>query len=193
MNLELLRKEALGYGATDAVFIKASSISVEDDLVEMCRTPGCAGYGKSANCPPHVMGPKEARYFIAGFEEALFFKLDVAPALLFSDQRFRTFELIFRIAAGLEIKARSSGFKKAKALAAGSCKPVFCNDEPCALLFGSGVCMHPSLARPSMEALGINVFKLAHDVGWPIHRMTKASDPGEIPSAMVAGILLLRI
>jgi len=193
MNRELLRNEALRYGATAAVFIKAPSISVEDELVEMCRAPGCAGYGKSANCPPHVMGPREAKSFIAGFEEALFFKLDVEPVLLFSDERFRIFELIFRIAAGLEIKARSSGFKKARALAAGSCKPVFCNDEPCDVLSGSGECRHPSLARPSMEALGINVFKLAHGVGWPIHRMTKVSNPGEISSAMVAGILLFSI
>ncbi len=193
MNPEILKNEALRLGASDAVFIKTSSISVEEALVEMCRTPGCTGYGKSANCPPHVMGPQDARVFVAGFKEALLFKLAVEPSLLLSDDRFKIFELVFRIAAGLELKARSLGFRKVKALAAGSCKPVFCNEEPCAALVGKGECRHPSLARPSMEALGINVFKLAEEVGWPIHRITKTSDPGGIPSAMVSGMVLFSV
>jgi len=42
-----------------------------------------------------------------------------------------------------------------------------------------------------MEALGINVFRLVKDVGWEIHAILRKSDPNDIPSAMLAGLLLV--
>jgi predicted metal-binding protein len=190
INRDALEKEAVMLGASKACLIRASLISVEERLAEMCRSPGCSGYGKSANCPPYVMGPAEARDLLASFEEALFFKLDVEPSILMSYERFRTFERVFHLAAALEGVAERAGYGRFMALGAGSCKPVFCSGIPCAVLEGRS-CKYPSVARPSMEALGINVFKLAREVGWPIHRITKTSPVNSIPSAMVAGMVLL--
>ena len=191
MNPAILIEEALRLGAADARVIRAADIPVEDAIVEMCRPPGCEGYGKSANCPPFVMTPQEARIWISHFDKAVLFKIDVEPELLFSPGQFSPFEDIFRIASRLEHRAMESGWKDAKGLGAGSCKPVFCPDAACAILADGEKCRFPDLARPSMEALGINVFKLAERVHWPIYQITRTTDPKEIPSAMLVGMMLI--
>ncbi|MBW2093797.1 MAG: DUF2284 domain-containing protein [Deltaproteobacteria bacterium] len=191
MNPEILMEEAMRFGASDARVIRAADIPVEDAIVEMCGPPGCDGYGKSANCPPFAMTPEEARIWISRFDRAVFFKIDVEPELLFSPAQFKPFEDIFGIVSRLEHRAMEWGWKDVTGLGAGSCKPVFCPDAPCAALADGGKCRFPDLARPSMEAIGINVFKLAESVGWPIYHITRDTDPMEISSALLAGIVIV--
>ncbi len=191
MNPQFLQQEAIRLGATDSKVINAKDIPIEDAIVEMCRPPACDSYGTCANCPPFVMTPKEARIWISHFDKGIFFKIDLEPELLFSERQFRPFERIFRIASQLEQRSKELGWKHSWTLAAGSCKPVFCPDAPCEALIDGGKCRFPDLARPSMEAIGINVFRLAGKVGWSIHRITRAADPKQIPSAMLAGIVLI--
>ncbi len=186
-----LQKKALELGASDAKIIAVDGIPVEDEVVEMCKAHLCKGYGKSANCPPHVMGPGQAREWIEKYETALFFKIDVSPQILLSEDRFETFKSVYIIASRLEASARDEGFQLARGLAAGSCKPVFCKGRACEALTEEGECRYPSLARPSMEAVGINVFKLSEDVGWDIYLILKASDPATVPKGMLAGLVLL--
>jgi predicted metal-binding protein len=186
-----LQKKAVELGASDAKIISVDRIPVEDEVVEMCKAHLCRGYGKSANCPPHVMGPGQAREWIEKYETALFFKIDVSPQALLSEDRFKTFKTVYMIASKLETSAREEGFPLAKGLAAGSCKPVFCKGRECDVLMDEGECRYPSLARPSMEAVGINVFKLSKDVGWDIYLILKASDPDTVPKGMLAGLVLL--
>ena len=186
-----LQKKALELGASDAKIIPVDGIPVEDEVVQMCQAHLCNGYGKSANCPPHAMGPDKAREWIERYETALFFKIDVSPQVLLSEDRFETFKSVYIIASKLEALARDEGFQFAKGLAAGSCKPVFCKGRACDALEDGGECRYPSLARPSMEAVGINVFTLSRDVGWDIHKILKDSDPDAVPKAMLAGLILL--
>lgn len=186
-----LQKKAAELGASDAKIIPVDRIHVEDEVVEMCKAHLCRGYGKSANCPPHVMAPGQAREWIEKYETALFFKLDVSPQVLLSEDRFETFKTVYVIASRLEASAREEGFLLAKGLAAGSCKPVFCKGRTCDALMDEGECRYPSLARPSMEAVGINVFKLSRDAGWDIHIILKDSDPEAVLKGMLAGLILL--
>ncbi len=186
-----LQKKAVEMGAGDAKIISVDRIPVEDEVVEMCKAHLCKGYGKSVNCPPHVMGPGQAREWIEKYERALFFKIDVSPQVLLSEDRFETFKTVYMIASRLEASAIEEGFPLAKGLAAGSCKPVFCKGRACDALMHQGECRYPSLARPSMEALGINVFKLSRDVGWDIYTILKDSDPETVPKGMLAGLILL--
>jgi predicted metal-binding protein len=189
-GLAELRDEALALGAGDACVIPSAQIQPQDAIVAMCRHPGCEGYGQCVHCPPHVMPPAEAKSWLTRFQHGVLFKIDLPPELLFSGERFDPFREVFTIASRLEARAEILGFKDARGLGAGSCKSVFCPERSCAALTPGGRCRFPRLARPSMEALGINVFELARVVNWPIHRITADSDPGEIPSAMLAGILL---
>jgi predicted metal-binding protein len=190
-RLVKLQKKAVELGASDAKIISVDRIPVEDEVVALCKAPLCKGYGKSANCPPHVMGPDRAREWIEKYETALFFKIDVSPQVLLSEDRFRTFKGVYIIASKLEASARDEGFPLAKGLAAGSCKPVFCKGRDCEALTDEGECRYPTVARPSMEAVGINVFKLSKDVGWDIHIILKDNDPEAVPKGMLAGLILL--
>ena len=193
VNTHLLRlkKKAMALGASDAVIVPANVVPIEDEIIEMCRPPNCEQYGKSANCPPHVMSPEDARQWIRSYHSALIFKIDVSPRVLFSESGLEIFKKIFLISARLEEFSIGQGHAFSKGLAAGSCKTVFCRDIPCDALIKDRKCRYPSLARPSMEALGINVFRLAKEVGWEIHAILRKSDPDDIPSAMLAGLLLV--
>lgn len=95
------------------------------------------------------------------------------------------------IASKLEASARDEGFPYAMGLAAGSCKPVFCRGRACDALTEEGECRYPSLARPSMEAVGINVFTLSTNAGWDIHTILKDSNPEAVSKGMLAGLILL--
>ena len=184
-------QKAIELGACDTKAISTEAISIEDQIVEMCKPPSCEGYGASANCPPHVMRPTEARVWIQGFHAAVVFKIDVAPELLLSNERFDSFREVYMISSGLEAFSQERGYLLSRGLAAGSCRPVFCSNILCAALTDEGQCRYPSLARPSMEALGINVFQLAKDLGWEIHPLLRDSDPKDAPTAMLAGLVLV--
>ena len=190
MYIDTLIEKAIRLGASDAKRISTREIIVEPELVELCKPPRCKGYGQSANCPPHAMDPQGAQAMIHAHTWALLFKVDLPPIRLLSKDHHREFLRIFMTAGVLEQTARQLGLPSSYGLGAGSCKVVFCNNRPCAKLEGKP-CLYPRLARPSLEAIGINVFKLASLVHWPIHRITRDSDPNEVPSAMLMGMVIL--
>ena len=189
--LVVLKKEATKFGASNATIIDTTIISIEDEIIEYCKEPLCPSYGKTAHCPPHAPKPSEAREFLKPFQKALLFKLDVASNVLMSDESNDAFGKIYEIASQLEARAQEAGFVHAKGLAAGSCLPVYCKKAKCRVIEEGKECRFPSLARPSMEAVGINVFKLIRAVGWQIQPITKDTDPDSIPGGVLAGLVLM--
>jgi len=186
-----LKKSAIDLGAGDAKVISASIISIQDEIVELCKEPLCESYGKSINCPPHTIKPREFREHIRSYQKALIFKIDVDPEILLSENRFEAFRTIYDIAAQLETLSLNAGYFLSKGFTAGSCKPVFCREYECQALIDGSSCRYPDLARPSLEALGINVFKLIKDVGWDIYPITRESEPESVQSGLLAGLVLV--
>jgi predicted metal-binding protein len=187
-----LVQHALALGVGDARLIASDRIQVEEKLARICEDPGCPGYGQGANCPPHVMQPAAFRALLQRYPEALVFKFDVPTEILLGDERFEVARLVHETAAELECRALSCGYAAARGLAAGSCKRIFCVEEKdCQVLATHSVCRHPNAARPSISGLGVNFFELARAVGWSIHRITRTSDPKEVPMGLMAGIVLL--
>ena len=186
-----LCNKALEAGASDATIIDAKIISIEDKIITFCREPECGSYVKSANCPPYSMKPAETRKMVAQYSKALVFKTNVASEILISEKQHEAFKIIYQIAAILETHSVKSGYKTARSLAAGSCFPVFCRDKTCRVIEDGTECRFPALARPSMEAVGINVFKLIQDAGWEIYPITRDSDPDDIISGVLAGLVLV--
>ena len=179
-------------GVSDARLMDATRIRVEDALAKICEDPGCPGYGQGANCPPHVMKPKAFRQLLKQFPRALVFKFDVPTEVLLGDGRFEVSRLVHLTSASIEGQAVTCGFKAARGLAAGSCKSIFCAMEKnCRVIADAGPCRHPGMARPSISGLGVNFFELARSVGWSIEKITRDSDPNQIPMGLMAGIVLL--
>lgn len=189
--LNELKEKVTKIGASDATIIDTAIIPIEDAIIEYCKKPLCASYGKSAHCPPHAPKPAEARKLLKSFQKALLFKLGVATKVLMTDESNEAFRKIYEIASELEAAAQKAGFVRTKGLAAGSCLPVFCKKNKCQVVEEGKKCRFPSLARPSMEAVGINVFKLVQDVGWEIQPITRDTDPDSIPGGILAGLVLV--
>lgn len=189
-----LLQYAAELGVSDARLIDAARIRVEDGLAKICKDPGCPGYGQGANCPPHVMKPDAFRQLLRNFPRALVFKFDVPTEVLLGDGRFEVSRIVHETAANLERQALACGYAATRGLAAGSCKRIFCAEETnCRVLEGDGDCRYPDAARPSISGLGVNFFELSRTVGWPIHKITRDSNPDDVPMGLMAGIVLLRL
>ena len=53
-------------------------------------------------------------------------------------------------------------------------------------------CRFSILARPSMEAVGIDVYKLATSVGWDIYPIGSNAKPEAVPKGSLAGIVIIQ-
>ena len=147
-------------GAADVVEIAASSVVVEEWVREKCKF-GCEGYGRCLTCPPNSPTPEETRRVLAGYRRALLVHFPLANGAPWPSMR--------RILGAAERSLFLAGFEKAWALAAGPCE--LCPECP------MEECRHPDLARPAMEACGIDVFSTARAAGLPIRVVTARGEP----------------
>ncbi|KUK14394.1 MAG: Uncharacterized protein XD52_0333 [bacterium 42_11] len=110
---------------------------------------GCDGYGLCLTCPPYSPEPSRTRKILDSYSIA---------ALLWQP---RGWQNLRRVCAELEREIFLSGYYKSFAMPSGPCE--LC--EECALKYP---CNHPELARPSMEACGIDVYATVRKFGLPI-------------------------
>lgn len=192
MELEKIVQLALqiGEGAIDVAAISTRDIVVEEDLANLCREPLCAFYGLSANCPPNVPGPAEFRDLLKNYEHGLVIKMEVPAGCLNTGERLIIMRLLHEIVAQIEKAAIGMGYPNSKAFAAGSCKEIFCDEhERCSVLTENKECRNPEHARPTIEAVGINVSELNKSAGWSV---IHDSDKGEKAAlGTVYGLVLL--
>ena len=168
-SLANLLQEAHWAGVSVANIISVEDIVCEQRFADMCRQPRCENYGLSPSCPPHVAGPEAFKKWLADYEKAIFFRIDVPFDILFSSERRDCFQLLHEIAAGTELAGIDLGFRKSRAYAGGSCKQIFCHDRlECRVLAQRGICRYPQSARPSMSGYGIDVTQLIKAAGWSV-------------------------
>ncbi|MFC1956569.1 DUF2284 domain-containing protein [Chloroflexota bacterium] len=97
----------------------------------------------------------------------------------------------FEIVSKIESEAFYDGYYLAMAFAGGPCKGALCpNDECSALVPGRG-CRHPQKAIASMEAVGMDAFKMAANAGWDIYPIGESISPSEIPHGLRLGLVLI--
>lgn len=191
-DFDELTQLACRLGASDAAVIPTREISVENDLAKLCQEPQCENYGLSTSCPPHVAGPDGFREYQKVFHDAVVFKIDVSTEILLSNQRREVFQLLHEIAANIEQAAVKMGCSHSKGFAGGSCKTLFCRDHAdCRVLAEGDACRHPDRARQSMSGFGINVSKLIQTAGWHMDRITRKTDPDDVPMGSVSGLILV--
>ena len=117
---------------------------------------GCDGFGSSLVCPPHTPTPDQTRRMLDDYRRAVLFE---AP-----HRRVKP------IAVALERELFLAGYYKALGLGAGPCS--LC--ATCAMEAG---CRHAEEARPSMEAVGIDVYATARGAGFTIDVVRDRTDP----------------
>lgn len=185
-NLQVLCKRAKELGATNVVSFDAKNVVVDERVRLKCCVPVCDDYGLNLMCPPNVMSVQEFREILAKYKHAILIQVEALipaemreeiqkaddVAALYRSNRFldsyrKHFDPVklklHRIVHKVEAKAFALGYRFAVGFIAGSCK--LCSE--CAAINPQEPCRHPFRARPSVEALGIDVFKTAENARLP--------------------------
>ena len=104
-------------------------------------------------------------------------------------ERKAVFQSILIIVSKLESAAFYDGHYLAVGLSAGSCFSSLCDPNlGCQVLKGEK-CRFPLKARPSMEAVGIDVYRLIASSGWEIHPHGSDANPEDILVANLVGLV----
>ncbi len=195
-DLEQFRKKAVELGASMAEVIPADWVLIDERVGLKCAIPLCPHYGRCFFCPPNAPSPELVRKAISRYRHALLFALEVIPTEDFSvrsrekqraaDWSRKCFEIVGRV----ETLAFGCGYYLAMGFAQGSCKKALCGQEKCLVLEG-GNCPYPLKARPSMEAVGMDVYGLVTKVGWSIYPIYRSVDPKEAAKALSVGIVFI--
>jgi predicted metal-binding protein/ubiquinone/menaquinone biosynthesis C-methylase UbiE len=148
------RMRALGF--RNAFPIGADSIHIPEWPHQRCRF-GCSEYGKP-KCPPNSPSPAETRELLEDYSRAL---------LLEGEPPTREFQL--RVLEA-EKESFTAGFYKSFSYWAGPCslcKPACTPDS---------TCRNTRMARPSMEAAGIDVFETVRRAGLSLRTLKDRDD-----------------
>ena len=196
-DLQAYQDLAISLGATKARIVRADEIVVDERVTLKCQIPRCFGYGTGAHCPPNTLKPSELRSLLEKYAHAVFFVKEVPSAVIVRDkatikERVAAYQEIYKIVTELESKAFYDGHYLAFGFGAGSCRHTFCSlAEDCAALKGEK-CRFALRSRPSMEAVGIDVYKMVTASGWKIYPIGSNSKPEDIPCGVLAGIVIVR-
>lgn len=139
---------ALAKGVEDARVIDASSVRTAAWVRMKCHF-GCGGWNKRLTCPPYTPTPEETAQVLSCYSTAILIHCH--------DNNERINDVIPK----LERKVFLSGYYKALGLGSGPC-------HLCPRCNVKGRCAHPYLARPAMEACGIDVYATARANGFHI-------------------------
>ncbi|MFX1518343.1 MAG: DUF2284 domain-containing protein [Promethearchaeota archaeon] len=188
-DLEKLCEYALELGASRVKFFDADTVVVDERVRLKCRVPLCDDCGVHLLCPPspNVPSVDEMRELLAKYRYAMLIQLDYPiseeleelirskdnVSAIYKSQTFvneykplldRNRNLMHEIINKVEAKAFSMGFYFATGFSSGSCK--LC--DQCVTQLSGEACRHPFKARPSMEAVGVDTFKTAKNIGFEL-------------------------
>lgn len=196
-HLEIYKEKALGLGASKACIVNVKDIPVDERVTLKCQVPRCFGYGVSANCPPHTMTAGELRTYLDKYQWAVFFIKDIPSEVIVRDkatikERIAAYQDVYKIVSEIESMAFYDGHYLAFGLGAGSCRHTFCSlEKTCRALEGER-CRFSLRARPSMEAVGIDVYKMIARAGWDVYPIGSSALPDDIPKGTLAGIIVIQ-
>ena len=196
-DLERYINKALELGASRAKILKADEIPIDERVVLKCQIPRCFGYGVSVHCPPNTLKPAELRDHLKKYEWAIFFVTDVPSEVIVRDkstikERVAAYQNVFKIVSEIESMAFYDGHYLAFGFGAGSCRHTYCGlEDECQAMNGKK-CKFSLRARPSMEAVGIDIFKMNAQAGWDIYPIGSNAKSSDIPKGVLAGIIIVR-
>lgn len=136
---------AIELGFEQAVAISPKEV-VTAPWVQIKCSSGCGRFGKNLQCPPHTLDHGETREMLDSYTVALLVQ-GQPPGKSFHNKLL-----------SLEKRMFLDGYYKAFVFGAGPC--TICPECP-----EDGRCRHHNLARPAMEASGIDVFATAEQAG----------------------------
>jgi len=195
-DLDNYIKLAIDKGASDAIVVSADQIPVDERVRMKCRHPLCFAYGNSMNCPPYTGSVDDTRELIKLFKYGIVLKLDVEsdrivnPGAIEDEVGVMDLRKLCEIISAVESAAFHDGHYFAAGFSSASCSLVWCKGLECQSLQHKGCRMH-GRAYASMEAVGIDVFRLAASIGWDIYPIGSQTPEDMIPHGSRCGLVLI--
>jgi len=156
------------HGYADYKWIKAEDVVVAQWVRMKCMF-GCGEYGKNATCPPSVPSVSECRQFFDEYESGVIFRFEQAVDQ--PDDRFAWTKGINQALLKLEREVFLAGYHKVFLLYMDTC--YICAD--CA---GTReACKSPRSARPTPEAMAVDVFATVRRYDYPIEVLADYAQP----------------
>jgi len=192
-----LKKDVLRYidlahslSVDDTSILNGDQFLVDSKVRLKCRVPLCRHYGTCLNCPPHTRSVDETKEVISGYKTGILLRWKYPrKEVLNAGANIR--RSIFKTISAIEAAAFYDGYYFACGLAAGSCRSGLCNNMECqSLTSPEKGCRHPLLARPSMEAMGFDVYGMASNAGWEIFPAGR-NCPEEVKTLNRIGLVLI--
>lgn len=182
-------------GADKAAVIAPTAVRADDRVAFKCAVPKCFGFNTCANCPPHAPTPDVIRSLLPQYPCAVVVGVSVRPEAIVRDretieERVAAYQTVAQVVSAVESAAFYDGHYLSAGFGAGSCKSTYCHKLPCAVLVGDK-CRHNLIARPSMEAVGIDCFHLATSLGWEIYPVGSSAKAECVPSGLLMGLILV--
>ncbi|MCZ7663920.1 MAG: DUF2284 domain-containing protein [Thermoleophilia bacterium] len=174
-----LPERAKDFGADHAALMPADQVVVDERVRLKCAVPVCPGYGNYLHCPPNTMSVKEFRQTLERYSVALLVQVESArdsrdlddaglagkdAVALEESLHGEPNRLLGEIVNKLEAEAFKGGYYYAAGFSGGIC--LLC--PSCVGVASGQPCRRPFEARPSMEGVGIDVFKTAANARLPI-------------------------
>jgi predicted metal-binding protein len=164
---EKLEKLFLKHGFEDFKWISPQNIVVSQ-WVRMKCVFGCKDYGKNACCPPHTPPVIDCRNFFGEYSEGVIFHF--AKKVEKPEERHEWARSINEKLSSLEREVFLAGNPKAFLLFMDSCSLCKnCAEERVE-------CKNKRMARPSPEAMAVDVFSTVRRVGYPIEVLSDYSE-----------------
>lgn len=182
-DLKALVDEARKDGATNAKIISVKDIVVDKRARLKCAVPVCSNYNRHLMCPPNLMSVDEFKEILASYKIAMIVQIEAGydssdkpggrklskeleDAVTEPNELMKRLHLLVN---RLEAFAFKRGFHLVAGLIGGEC--MLC--EECVSPQSGEPCRHPFEARPSMEAMGIDVVRTCKKAGLRISLSSK--------------------
>ena len=169
MRLESERRAALDqlikeHGYSDYKWIDPAKIIVAQWVRMKCMF-GCSGYGRCAVCPPNTLSVAESERFFNEYNTAVI--LHFEGKMDKPEDRHAWSKKINAKLVKLERAVFLAGFERAFQLFMDSCH--FCKE----CTGQRETCQEPELARPSPEAMAVDVYSTVRQFEFPINVRTE--------------------
>jgi len=195
-DLERYRQMAIELGATDAKIVPSSQVIIDERVRLKCTYPKCKWYGTNANCPPYAVDLETMKKALFKYNSAIFFMLEtpskdfVGPDVVKLGTHVQWTRKVYEITSKIEAAAFYDGYHLAMGFAGGPCKSIFCPNENCSALTGTG-CRHYLKSRSAMEGVGMDVFTMAARTGWEVYPCGASLKPEDVPHGIRCGLILI--
>jgi len=185
-------------GATDAKVIPSRDVIVDERVLMKCTYPKCPCYGTCLNCPPYAMPPEQTQRVVNKYQYGVFVLVKSPIDVMVGEVPVKSPGVgnpyrrkLAEAVAKIEARAFYDGHHLALGFSGGTCKYLYCLNVECSGLVKGQACRNSMVARSSMEAVGMDAYRMAARVGWEVYPLGKTTQPADAPHGVRLGLVMI--